>query len=149
MQVASGDDEHAAIKGMYAVGQLVRITPLARDGFLASGGLVRVQKLLQSSRTHARLKRKAISLVTDLIESGGSGEEQKSRQGVLTNVCGSTYPFERMPALRHNEGGRCTGCVPDVDCKTPAPSCDSNCTQNSSIVTPQHPCICNTNALIQ
>lgn len=67
-QVAAAKDEGAALKAVYALGQLLRLSRPARSSFYSQSGLRRMRAVMGADGASLRLQRKAVSLVTDLIE---------------------------------------------------------------------------------
>ncbi|GFR47185.1 hypothetical protein Agub_g8777, partial [Astrephomene gubernaculifera] len=73
LQVSQSAQEESAVKGMYAVAALVRNTQEARRAFVDAGGFSHLELLLRGGLVAPRVKRKALSLFMDLVDTQPAG----------------------------------------------------------------------------
>ncbi|KAG2493284.1 hypothetical protein HYH03_008420 [Edaphochlamys debaryana] len=69
LRVSESAEEGTAVKGMYALAALVRNLPEMRRAFVDAGGFRSLELLLRGEGSGARVKRRALSLFMDLVDT--------------------------------------------------------------------------------
>jgi hypothetical protein len=105
----------SALKALYALAALVRNSAAIRAQFLDAGGLGVVQGLLSGGATPPRLRRKALNLLTDLMEldaqlQAAMAADRDALLGIVQllgddGVCGAAAAARGVLAAACSTGG--------------------------------------------
>ena len=105
---AAAATAEAATKALYCLAAMLRLNADCRDAFYQAAGVQALQLLLGSRQTEPRLKRKALSLLADLIQLDGAAmgaaaaaAAQQQGQGAANGPVGALdYPSAVATALQ-------------------------------------------------